>query len=286
MIVEGDFMNRNERARLAAETLEIISRGSYESRSGKRVEIAQILADCLLASKLYRPENFNEDFMRLDTDNSSKQTRFEVNNETTLSAAVRVAKEFGGTTTLCLNFASAKNPGGGFLSGSQAQEESLARSSGLYASLTAQNDYYSANRACHSALYTDCMILSPAVPVFRDDNGALLDELYTVGMLTAPAVNGGAVYKNEPSNVSNILPTMRARIEKVLTIAFRHDYQHLVLGAWGCGVFGNDPEVMAALFAEQLLDGRFTNRFESVVFAVLDNTFYGQVIEAFRRHFE
>jgi len=70
-----------------------------------------------------------------------------------------------------LNFASAKNPGGGFLGGGSAQEESLARSSGLFPCINQMQQMYETNRAYRSCLYTDHMIYSPRVPVFRDDEG-------------------------------------------------------------------------------------------------------------------
>jgi len=61
--------------------------------------------------------------------------------------------------------------------------------------------------------------------------------------------------------------------ETVLTVALLHGYEHLVLGAWGCGVFRNDPREIAELFADALLQGgRFHKRFATVTFAVLDQT--------------
>lgn len=145
----------------------------------------------------------------------------------------------------CLNFASAKNPGGGFLGGSQAPEASLARSSGLYACISPMEGYDAANRSCGTPLYTDHMTYSPGVPVFRDDAGRLLDEPYLVSFITAPAVNAGAVSKNRPAEVPQILPVMRRRAEYTLKVALDNGEKHLVLGAWGCGVFRNDPAGVA-----------------------------------------
>ena len=55
---------------------------------------------------------------------------------------------------------------------------------------------------------------------------------------------------------------MANRIASVLAVAAYAGYQHLVLGAWGCGVFHNDPEQIAELFGELLLNkGTFANRF-------------------------
>src|SRR5205823_7936071 len=93
-------------------------------------------------------------------------TRFEVANETTLAAARRLLT--AGLRPVALNFASATAPGGGFLSGARAQEESLARSSGLYACLVG-NAMYEFHRPRHDPMYTHYAIYSPDVPVFRTD---------------------------------------------------------------------------------------------------------------------
>ena len=183
-----------------------------------------------------------------------------------------------------LNFASARNPGGGFLSGSQAQDESLARASGLYASISRMTEYYEANRRQRSALYTDHMIDSPRVPVFRDDADRLIDEPWCVSMITAPAANAGAVRSNEPENGPLIAEVMGRRIAYVLALAAHQGHDGLVLGAWGCGVFANDPGEVASLFADQLLgDGHYAGAFSEIIFAVLDRR--GDIIGPFQKVF-
>jgi len=99
----------------------------------------------------------------------------------------------------CLNFASARHPGGGFLGGAQAQEESLARTSGLYACLTSAHckKMYLINQQNKSCLYSHRIIYSPDVPVFKDDDGAILDEWYSMNFISAPAVNAGVVRKRD-----------------------------------------------------------------------------------------
>jgi uncharacterized protein (TIGR02452 family) len=278
------IMNRTKRAHVGQETIAIVERGWYEAAGGRRVDIAHPVAECLRTTKTLPPAEL--DHLRSTVPAGNRDTDIAVANETTLSAAYRLVVEHGHAKTLCLNFASAKNPGGGFLGGSQAQEESLARSSALYASLLTQNAYYDANRSCRTTLYTDHVILSPRVPVFRDDQGQLLPEPYLLSILTSPAVNAGAIKKNEPEKENLIRPTMARRIANVLAVSAINGYEHLILGAWGCGVFRNDPGVIAELFAEALLhNGLFRNRFRSVTFAVLDSTPDETVIRPFCRHF-
>lgn len=174
-----------------------------------------------------------------------------------------------GRKSVRLNFASAKNPGGGFLGGAQAQEESLARSSSLYPSLTANFEMYEYNRRGSSCLYSDWMIYSPKVPVFRNDDGSLIQTPYLVSFLTSPAVNAGVVKQKEAKNINLIEKTNRERARKFLWIANKENHKTLILGAWGCGVFQNDPAEIAQMFNE-LLTGEFKNCFERVIVAIYD----------------
>jgi uncharacterized protein (TIGR02452 family) len=278
------MMNRSNRASKARETVEILERGEYRSPSGRVVRIADDLASALKGTRLYRPEDFPDEVAGCESRRGAPEVRVEVTPETSLQAARRLAADAARPDILCLNFASAKNPGGGFLSGSQAQEESLARSSALYACLTSQREMYEFNRGVGTCLYSDHMIYSPRVPVFRDDDGGLLEEPYAVSFITAPAVNAGAVSRNEPERVGSILPTMRRRLARVLWVAAHHRHPALILGAWGCGVFQNNPAAVAGLFAEALgPGGQFQGCFQQVVYAVYDRSPSREVLSAFRR---
>jgi uncharacterized protein (TIGR02452 family) len=278
------MMNRSSRASTAEETLEILERGEYRSPSGRVVRIADEVASALNGTRLYRPEDFPEELAGCEGRRGAQDVRVEVTAETSLQAARRLAADAARPDVLCLNFASAKHPGGGFLSGSEAQEESLARSSALYACLNSRREMYEFNRGAGTSLYSDHMIYSPRVPVFRDDDGGLLEEPYAVSFITAPAVNAGAVRSNEPGRAGSILPAMRGRLARVLWAAVRHRHPALVLGAWGCGVFRNDPAMVAGLFAEALgPGGPFHGCFGRVVYAVYDRSLTREVISAFRR---
>jgi uncharacterized protein (TIGR02452 family) len=210
---------------------------------------------------------------------AKRATRLEVRNETTFQALARCAASGGGHLA-CLNFASAKNPGGGFRNGSLAQEEALACASGLYPCLLKAPEYYERNRANHSALYLDLAIFSPQVPFFRDDAGILLEKPVLTSVITAPAPNAGVIEQNEPGNVRQVEPTLRRRAELVLNIASAHQVDRLVLGAWGCGVFRNDPRTVARVFANLLKPpGKFAGAFGEVVFAVFDRS---ETLETYR----
>jgi uncharacterized protein (TIGR02452 family) len=276
-------MNRSKRVLIAQASLQVLKKGYYKSPAGNHVDIAEWQAYAVAHSKRYTPEEF--DNLPLP-EGVAIETEFIVQNETTQQAAERLHAD-GENRLFALNFASAKNPGGGFLNGSQAQEESLARSSGLYPCLLQHKDFYDLHRERKNALYTDNMIYSPEVPFIRNDAGELLEDFYRLSVVTSPAVNAGAVKRNLPDDVHRIPELMISRSEKVLRLAAIHQHEVLILGAWGCGVFRNDPREIASYFVQHLKeDGKYHNRFRKIVFAVLDRTNNQANINAFEAFFK
>lgn len=270
---------RRQRSRIAHETVKVLDRGYYETETGKVVDIESELKYAVENTELYRPEDFKD--FQLSSDNSGSLT-LAVTKEKTLEAA-KSLESSGTSEPFVLNFASARNPGGGFLSGSAAQEESLARATGLYPCISEVTEYYQKNRQSGTGLYTDNMIYSPRVPVIRDDHGEFLDSPFLVSILTAPAVNRRVVEKNEPERLSEVKPTMDGRIKKILMVAADNNYEDLVLGAWGCGVFDNDPRTISKLFKKNLEgEDSFRKEFGKVVFAVLDEPSPNSNFKVFR----
>jgi len=264
-------MNRGQRSRLAQETLNILDTGRYEV-AGRTVDIAQSVRDCIAGTRYSEPEELAQ--IRDEVTgrpNPRIETQFEVVNETTLSGAADLAEAAQDGRVGVLNFASAKNPGGGFLGGSQAQEESLARSSALYRSQLECPDFYEHHRNDRSLLYSHRIIYSPGCPVFRGDAGDLLAEPYLVDFFTCPAPNAGAVRRNQPDRAGRITTALHERIVLFLALASHLEVTDLVLGAWGCGVFRNDPAAVAEGFRNALCrEALFAGRFRRVRFSVLD----------------
>ena len=260
-------MSREIRTKWAKETVSICEAGSYMSPGGKRIDLKAQIEAAKTGTILYSSENIPN----LAHQQPTVRTIVEVVNETTCNALARLEKVGGHVG--CLNFASAKNAGGGFLTGAQAQEEALARCSALYPCLLKAPQYYERNQANRSTIYLDLIIYSPLVPFFRNDAGVFLEKSILASVITAPAPNAGAVLQNEPQNATAIEPALRRRAELVLIIAQAHGIQRLVLGAWGCGVFRNDPRMVAKIFAELIRPtGKFAGAFSQVTFAVFDRS--------------
>ncbi|GAA3824749.1 TIGR02452 family protein [Streptomyces phyllanthi] len=282
---------------IARETEEIVARGAYRAADGREVSIAGAVAAARAGTRMYGPDPVATaptgpvDTGSVDTvsvDTVSVDTVFEVTGESSLEAARRLVREGdprADSQVAVLNFASARNPGGGFLNGAQAQEEALCRASALYACVREVRAFYDHHRAHRDPLYTDRVIHAPAVPVFRDDRGRLRDEPYTAGFLTSAAPNASVVLRTAPERARELPRAIAVRAERVLETAAACGYRRLVLGAWGCGVFGNDPEQVAGAFRKLLVGGRFEGYFAHVVFGVLDRTAGSVVLSAFERAF-
>lgn len=269
-------ISRTRAAAIGQDTVRILEAGQYQTSDGKIVAIRDMLAKAVNGTRSYPPD------AELPTvGKGTHATRYEVNNETTLTAAYRLAQ--AGRRVAALNFASAKHPGGGFLGGARAQEESLARSSGLYACLL-HNRMYRYHEALKDPMYSDYVIYSPDVPIFKNDDGALLDAPYVCSFLTSPAVNAKVVLDRNPNAHSAIREAMQRRINKVLTVAAIHQHDTVILGAWGCGVFGNDSAEIAELF-HAALTGNFQGVFDTVVFAITDWSSEQRFIGPFRKVF-
>jgi uncharacterized protein (TIGR02452 family) len=245
--------------RTAAETVAVVRDGGYLSPGGVWVDIADAIRAAVAGTRLYVPDE-----PLPAPDHVVAEPTVGVTNETTLAAGRRL-----GPGTAALVFASARNPGGGFLTGAVAQEEDIARASALHACLAAAPDFYAHHRAERDLRYSDRAIYSPDVPVIRDATGTLLNRPYHLSFITAAAPNLRAILADQPEYAPTVPTVVRARCERVLRVAAAHAHRRLVLGAWGCGVFGNDPATVADAFAVAL---RRVPHFDRVVFAVLDRT--------------
>ncbi|MFB9838719.1 TIGR02452 family protein [Actinoallomurus acaciae] len=251
---------------VAAVNARIVADGAYTAGDGTRVVVRSALDAAVGGTVSHPPEG------ALTAPADGHRPAFEVTAEDSLGAARRLRLAGDGRIAV-LNFASARNPGGGYLRGARAQEEDLCRTALLYPCLLQAPDYYAEHRASSDLLYSDRVIWSPDVPVHRGGDGRLLAEPYPVSFLTSAAPNAGEVLRRDPGAGDAIRRTLHRRAGRVLAVAAHHGARRLVLGAWGCGVFRNDPHDVAGAFHSHLTaGGAFASVFERVVFAVWDRS--------------
>ncbi|MCD8149411.1 MAG: TIGR02452 family protein [Clostridiales bacterium] len=191
---------------------------------------------------------------------------------------------------LVLNLANPVNPGGGVRRGTRAQEEDLCRKSSLLLSLegSAASRYYSYNRSLHTYMGSDAIVITPKVEIIKDENGNLLEDSVIVAVMTyaAPCLTGGMAGLSQAQYEKIVYN----RILGMLRCAAYMGYKNLVLGAFGCGAFGNDAKVVSDLFYKALkefdFDGmREKDMFRRIDFAVLSRGSESYNFQEFYRNF-
>jgi uncharacterized protein (TIGR02452 family) len=272
--------NKSKCQKTATETISIINDGFYEIQSSRKnisspITTLYLEADIVKYLKLRIEDDYiplNNRFVREHATPGLFATEISVVNDSSFGAAQKLRSLYPNDRICVLNFASASTPGGGFLTGAQAQEEALARCSTLYASLSDAKCFYKINQAAKSKVYTHNIIYSSSVTVFRDDsqNENLLDIPYMVDVISCPAVNR-RLTNSIPENAINDVMIERSRM--MFSVAKNHKVDHLILGAWGCGVFKNDPSFVVNMFLNQLKED-FNGVFKSVIFAVIGDENY------------
>lgn len=276
---------------IVEETRRITDCGSYEV-DGKEIHLKeQLKIKEFENTKVYSPDELETLISKWKMNREKEEYIRGDRNLFLLEAdALLAAKEF--ESPLVMNFANAKYPGGGFLKGSIAQEESICRASTLYASLNSKvaKEMYTYNRyKSPSPLFSDYMILSPDVAVFRDFEMNLIPDPFFISVLSVPAVDKRREAKK--CSQEEIDEAMIHRLRCYFTVAADAGYRNLIVGAWGCGSFGNDPKKVASYFKEILLKEDFIEFFDYVIFAIIDTPkkkrllafkeVFGEEIEAF-----
>ena len=264
-------MGKLDRVKIAEQTVAISEKGYYELND-KIIRI-QTQQDYLL----FEPE----DMAQLDLFRGGRKftelAETEVYNESVVDTIFNLVGEVNGGKVGVLNFASAHYPGGGFLKGSMAQEEALAYCSNLYTAIK-DSKMYIINKDRGEKYYTDTATVCKAT-FFRDSDFEFVEDPFTVNIVTCPAVNRNKCPKDPQAD-----KIMKKRMRRILKLMIKQGFTTIILGAFGCGVFKNDPELIAEYWDELLYGEGLGYYFERVIFSVLDKE-AGTNIKVFGRYF-
>lgn len=186
----------------------------------------------------------------------------------TKKSSMNAARAFAGRgRTAVLNFASPTYAGGLVLQGASSQEECLCRVSTLYKCLTDKVPwaaFYNPHRAQKNPLNNDDLIYTPDVTVFKTDDYELLPEAAwcNVDVITCAAPN----LRQKQISDDELYHIHCKRATKILSAAFVNGVKNIVLGAFGCGVFRNNPWVVAQAWKK--VTDEFTEKFSFIEFAI------------------
>ncbi|MBR5405096.1 MAG: TIGR02452 family protein [Oscillospiraceae bacterium] len=238
-------MRYSDRLRIFRENRKIAASGSYEA-AGRQVFLPKSAAAlaketvCLFPDAVQAPENGRTEPFRLAEHTVQTDT---------ISAVLQLRAAGVTGEIIALNFANAMAAGGGYRLGGDAQEESLCRCSMLYPAILGNRAFYRPHRLRPTPFYSDRMLISPDVPVIRSSDGSLLSEPVPCTFLTCAAVNR-RIAKLLLRSDRRIEAAMRQRIEKIVAAAAERRPAAVVLGAFGCGAFGNKRKAVLPMFED------------------------------------
>lgn len=193
------------------------------------------------------------------------KVNIEVINMNTVDAVLKFG--YGKSNVGVLNFASALHPGGGFITGAMAQEEALCHASTLYNQLKNNKMYKDNKRECTDGLYNHSMCVCDSV-FFKNGEGELQNKQTIVTVVTSAAVNRNRVSDKNPELIGLVNKTMEERIEEIVKMFIRCGNRTIIVGAFGCGVFGNEPDFVAKTWKKVI--EQYGGHFDTVIFAIMD----------------
>ncbi|MCD7856313.1 MAG: TIGR02452 family protein [Clostridiales bacterium] len=272
-------MRRKKNIAILEDTLAILEQGGY-SKDGQDVHLA-FSPEQMREIRVYLPEELPSLTApeREEPQAQDASCTFGCENEDALVLAQKqyqLLKNAGESAPkiLVLNLASATRPGGQTRNGANAQEEDLCRRTSLLLSLESEGAkrYYDYNNARKTRMGSDGVLLSPNVEVIKDASSEALAQPFPVSVMScaAPMVRLGL----EGMSQQEYEEMLYKRIRGMLLVAASQGYRHLILGAFGCGVYGNDAALVSDLFARAIRAFTFAGMgsrqiFDSIQFAVL-----------------
>lgn len=200
--------------------------------------------------------------------------------------SLQAAADYPGQKICVHNFASSRNPGGGVVKGSLAQEECLCRASTLHFCLLdgrVWNNFYLPHRQANNPLNSGDIIYTPDVIVFKDDEAYHTlpeEQWFQVDVITcaAPNLRSGHIASDQLEQI------LLQRTRRIMTIAAINGVDVLITGAWGCGVFENPPAVVAKAMLQAA--DEFKYHFKTIEFAVFSRHAEDENYRAFQNAVE
>ena len=230
------------------------------------MNLIEVYQDTLDYSKyLLNSITTKHDFSEILTNQSPSETNIQVVNSDSVSALTEWCKV---GKTAVLNMASHKRPGGGVINGARAQEECLFRCSNLGHVIS--SDFY--------PLQDNELLWTKDAIFFKDVNYAYMKDV-SVDVVTIAAINLNGLGKFQ--KIPNYEELTKDKIRLMLSMAVKNNIDNIILGAWGCGVFGNKPDKMAKMFKDVLDEGY---KFDNVIFAIInDHNSVGNNYDEFKK---
>ena len=237
---------------------------------------------------------YDENELAAYKERNNKLGVIKITKSKSFEAAGKLHKQYPNKRIGVLNFANAFHPGGGVESGSRAQEEALCRCSTLYPCLQDSyiwNNYYSKNRARYTPLANDRVVVTPDIVVFKsdDDYPTIVEEkdFFKVDVLTCAAPNLrnrdssvlSIAVKGEQIGDEELYKIHYSRAEHILCAALANDIDILVLGAFGCGAFQNNPRVVAKAYNDIIK--KYRDQFDVIEFAIYCRDFETENYDSF-----
>lgn len=264
-------MGKEELVACFQDTLEQSNNESLKQRTARAVKSNRVYKEGFISKAKHRNENAS----------------IEVYSGTTFD----VAKRYSTLGKIAvLNFANPENPGGGVQLGAMAQEECLCRSSNLYACISSSNvfdEYYGYHRVLRSHFYTDRLIYTKNVTVFKDDSMVpqMLPETdwFDVDVITCAAPY---IAKRKYTNGAALFELFKSRIKNIFEAARENNVDYLILGAFGCGAFKNPPLIVAEAFRQTIQEENYFKDFKQIVFAIKPTGTNCPNLSAFSRQFD
>ena len=238
---------------------------------------------------------YEEDYPDYDA-SKRKETLVTVSGDRSFRAAMKLRKEYPAAKIAVMNFANAFHPGGGVADGASAQEECLCRTSTLYPVLDRKilrDSYYKHHYDLNTPRASDSLVYTEGVVICKTDEDLPermpKEDWVSVDVITIAApdlrkssnryfglIDGGAGMKAAEQFGYHV-----KRALHMLTCAAAKGADVLVLGAFGCGAFQNEPEAVARAYKTALQE--FPKVFERIEFAVYCPPGGGRNYEVFKR---